>query len=243
MMSVSSKELRGRAWARLKGNYWKSFGASIVGNIVGSVGLIFTAGPMTAGLARYYVKQQREENPEFGEIFSGFSRYGSTLGGYILRCLFIFLWGIIPIVGQFFAVWVKPFAYSQMYYLMMDEGLGANESITRSKEMMAGYKWKLFCLEFSFIGWILLCLLTFGIGWLFLMPYYEAAHAEFYAELVECHKLPSERREEGEDPFANQPAEQLVEQPVEEPVETPTEESAEAPVEEQPTESAPEDKE
>lgn len=203
MMEVSSKELRNRAWNRLKGNYWKSFGASIVGGIVGGIGLIFTSGPTTAGVCRYYVKQQREENPEFGEIFSGFSRYGSALGGYILRAIFIFLWGIIPIVGQLFAVWVKPFAYSQMYYLMMDYGLSAGDSITKSKEMMAGYKWKLFCLEFSFIGWILLCLLTFGIGWLFLMPYYEAAHAEFYAELIACHELPDNHREHREEHRGN----------------------------------------
>lgn len=186
-MDVSCKELRQRAWNRLGGNYWKSFGASIVGGIVGGAGLIFTSGAMSAGVANYYIQQQRDQDPEFGEIFSGFSRYGSALGGSILRALFIFLWGLIPFVGQLFAVWVKPFAYSQMYYYMMDQGLGAGDSITKSKESMKGYKWKLFKLNLSFIGWYFLAVLTLGIGYLFLQPYVEATMAEFYAELLSCN--------------------------------------------------------
>ena len=49
--------------------------------------------------------------------------------------------------------------------------------------MMSGNKWRLFKLNFSFIGWSLLCVLTFGIGTLFLIPYINAATAEFYVEL------------------------------------------------------------
>ncbi len=187
MMNVRCKELRQRAREHLKGNYWKSFGASFVGSFIGGLGMIFTLGPMEAGVNRYYVKQQREENPEFGEIFSGFERYGSTLGGSILRALYIFLWNLIPFVGQIIGGLMKPFAYSQMFYLMLDKGYGANQSITESKKMMNGYKWKLFKLDFSFIGWMFLCVLTFGIGFLFLAPYMDATMAEFYAELLSCH--------------------------------------------------------
>ncbi len=227
-MEVSCKELRQRAWNRLAdGNYWQSFGASVVGAIVGSVGFIFTAGAMSAGVTSYYIKQQRDQDPEFGEIFCGFERYGSTLGGYLLRAIFIFLWSIIPIVGQIFGAWVKPLAYSQMYYLMMDEGLGAGDSITRSKEMMNGYKWKLFKLNLSFIGWYLLGVLTFGIGMLFLAPYLDATMAEFYAELRRCH---------GEDGDVDEVFDLTsdAEKPVEEaPVEA-KQISEEAPVEEEP---------
>ena len=49
--------------------------------------------------------------------------------------------------------------------------------------MMNGNKWRLFKLEFSFIGWTLLCVLTLGIGAAFLIPYVNAATAEFYVEL------------------------------------------------------------
>ena len=49
--------------------------------------------------------------------------------------------------------------------------------------MMKGNKWRLFKLEFSFIGWLVLCVLTLGIGTFFLIPYVNAANAEFYTEL------------------------------------------------------------
>ena len=49
--------------------------------------------------------------------------------------------------------------------------------------MMKGNKWRLFKLSFSFIGWGILCVLTFGVGTFFLMPYINAAFAEFYVEL------------------------------------------------------------
>ena len=247
IMDVSCKELRKRAWNRLAdGNYWQSFGASVVGSIVGSIGLIFTAGAMDAGVTNYYIKQQRDQDPEFTEIFGGFERYGSTLGGYILRSIFIFLWSIIPIFGQIFGVWVKPFAYSQMYYFMMDEGLGANDSITKSKEMMNGYKWKLFKLSLSFIGWYLLGALTFGIGMLFLAPYVDATMAEFYAELLRCHGA---SKESGDDQTSAEAVFDLTDAvetttPVEEteaPAETAAEETAaeETAAEEPQSEEAP----
>ena len=51
--------------------------------------------------------------------------------------------------------------------------------------MMIGHKWRLFCLEFSFIGWTLLAaIFTFGIGMLWVIPYREAAIAAFYDDLA-----------------------------------------------------------
>ena len=49
--------------------------------------------------------------------------------------------------------------------------------------MMAGNRWRLFCLRFSFIGWGILCALTLGIGNLALRPYEMAAIAAFYREI------------------------------------------------------------
>lgn len=48
---------------------------------------------------------------------------------------------------------------------------------------MEGNRWRLFCLQFSFIGWMLLSSLTFGLGNLALRPYQEAAYAAFYREV------------------------------------------------------------
>ena len=52
-----------------------------------------------------------------------------------------------------------------------------------SREMMQGYKWKLFLLDFSFIGWWLLTLVTLGLGAFVLVPYFQTATAVFYEDL------------------------------------------------------------
>ena len=52
-----------------------------------------------------------------------------------------------------------------------------------SQRYMKGYKWQLFCLDFSFIGWILLGALCCGIGTLWVTPYQQAARANFYENL------------------------------------------------------------
>ena len=60
----------------------------------------------------------------------------------------------------------------------------ASEAIEQSKVMMAGNKGRLFCLQFSFIGWYLLAALTAGVGSIFLAPYTKAAETAFYLDLT-----------------------------------------------------------
>ena len=79
---------------------------------------------------------------------------------------------------------VEWWPYAMTYYILNDNPeMSANDAITRSREMMDGHKWQLFCLRFSFIGWYLLSALTFGILLIVVMPYMQAAEAEFYEKL------------------------------------------------------------
>jgi len=49
---------------------------------------------------------------------------------------------------------------------------------------MSGNRWRLFCLQISFIGWeILSALLTLGIGGLWITPHKQTATAAFYQEI------------------------------------------------------------
>lgn len=84
---------------------------------------------------------------------------------------------------------VKSLSYSMTFYVMVDFNLSGTEAISKSVELMKGYKAKLFRLGLSFFGWYLLSSLTFGIGAIFLAPYVEATVAEFYAELLDCHGI------------------------------------------------------
>ena len=91
------------------------------------------------------------------------------------------------------------------YILAENPEMGANDAITRSKELMKGNKWRLFCLDFSFIGWDILSAFTLGIGDLWLTPYRSAAAAAFYRELV-----PLEKGEEPEEMQETQTEEDVI---------------------------------
>ncbi len=69
------------------------------------------------------------------------------------------------------------------YILIDNPVMTAGEARRKSMEIMKGNKWKLFCLQFSFIGWILLSILTFGILFLWVIPAMEMSKIAFYKEI------------------------------------------------------------
>ena len=62
--------------------------------------------------------------------------------------------------------------------------LGILDALRNSARIMRGNKWRLFCLNLSFIGWALLTVLTCGIGLFWLIPYMNASFTEFYDEVA-----------------------------------------------------------
>ena len=90
------------------------------------------------------------------------------------------LWTLLFIIPGI----IKSYEYSIIPYILADDPeISSKDAFKKAKQMMKGNKWRLFKLEFSFIGWFVLCVLTLGIGTFFLIPYINAANAEFYVEL------------------------------------------------------------
>ena len=68
---------------------------------------------------------------------------------------------------------VKTYSYAMTPYIMSEHpSLTANEAITESRRIMDGNKWRLFCLDFSFIGWELLCSLPLYAGGFLVLKYF-----------------------------------------------------------------------
>lgn len=147
--------------------------------VVGTVWLIIS-GPTSVGYAKFNLNLVDNNLPQFRDLFWGFNYFGKTVAMQLLRILYIFLWTLCFIIPGLIA----QFKYALAPYLMAENPeMSPNEAISESKRLMDGEKWRLFCLEFSFIGWYFLCLLTLGIGFLWLRPYKEAAYAAFYREI------------------------------------------------------------
>lgn len=133
----------------------------------------------------------RQKEPEIGTLFNYFSHWKTAAAAGALQALIVFLWSLLLIVPGIIA----GYSYAMTQYILAENPeLSASEALGKSKEMMAGNRWRLFCLQFSFIGWDILAALTFGIGNLWLNPYKQAATAAFYREVYSdaypTHKIP-----------------------------------------------------
>ncbi len=154
---------------------------------VGVVMLIIGAA-VEVGYNKYNIALfESDEPPSLKVLFSSFSMFGRALWLRVLIGLKVVLWSLLFVVPGIIAA----YRYAMAPYILADNPeLTASQCIEKSKEMMATNKWRLFCLQFSFIGWMLLCGLTFGLGTIFLAPYMKAADTAFYME--RAGKLPVE---------------------------------------------------
>lgn len=149
---------------------------------IGSIASLLITAPLAFGFTITFLNFMRGIGREemVGQPFKAFNQYGRYLGTSLLMTLYIFLWMLLLIVPGI----IKGYSYAMTPYIMHDNpDMGADNCIEKSMKMMSGYKWKLFLLDLSFIGWALLCLLTLGIGFLWLTPYMECSHAKFYEDL------------------------------------------------------------
>lgn len=155
-------------------------GVVIISAIIGGLYSIFVTDALTVGTCNYFIKNT-DSKPSFKDIFSGFKvKYGRNIGTLLLSGIKAFLWTLLFIIPGI----IKSYEYSIIPYILADDPeISSKDAFKKAKQMMKGNKWRLFKLEFSFIGWFVLCVLTLGIGTFFLIPYINAANAEFYVEL------------------------------------------------------------
>ena len=155
-------------------------GVVIISAIIGGLYSIFVTDALTVGTCNYFIKNT-DSNPSFKDVFSGFKvKYGRNIGTLLLVGIKLVLWTLLFIIPGI----IKSYEYSIIPYILADDPeISSKHAFRKAKQMMKGNKWRLFKLEFSFIGWFVLCVLTLGIGTFFLIPYSNAATAEFYVEL------------------------------------------------------------
>lgn len=156
----------------------------IVGLIVFVVSyayLIFVAYPIQVGKNKFFL-EARKGNKSFGLLFSSFkeNRYLDVVKGMAWMLLFQYLWTLCFIIPGI----IKAYSYSMTPFILADNpSIGYQRALKLSMQMTDGYKWNIFVLQLSYIGWYLLGILCCGIGTLFVSPYYIASLTETYAAL------------------------------------------------------------
>ena len=154
---------------------------SLVGSIGYGVAALVVAGPLTMGFFISIVRNYHYQKVEVANLFDGFKNFVNNMVLGLLQAVYILLWTLLLFIPGI----VKSYAYSMAYFVSLDNPeLNADQCITKSKELMNGYKWKLFCLDLSYIGWMLLCCLTLGILAFWVVPRMQTARYAFYCDLV-----------------------------------------------------------
>jgi uncharacterized membrane protein len=189
-MALSNAEITARARAMLKGSWKLPILASAIFltiilllnciPLIGWIGALVISGPFTLGYCMAYLAFVRMRQMRLSQLFDGFPQFANAFIAYLLRIIFVILWTLLLIIPGIIAA----LGYSMTFFIMADNpGMEGLLAITKSKELMRGRKWKLFCLGCRFIGWFLLGILSLGIGFIWIVPYFQTSVTLFYEDL------------------------------------------------------------
>ena len=142
---------------------------------------IFVFNPLKVGCFTFFRDNVTEPPADFGSIGLGFRDYGHTFITLFLTDLFLTLWTLLFIIPGL----IKSYSYRMVPYILAEHPeMSPTEIITRSRQMMDGQKWHVFCYDLSFIGWIILSIFTLGIlGIFWVNPYKDNSDAALYLAL------------------------------------------------------------
>lgn len=108
---------------------------------VGSIIDLILSGPLMLGMASVALVVATGGKAKAEELFSGFKNFVTAFVAGLLQSIYLALWSLLII-----PIFIKPFSYALTFYILRDNPeMSGNEAITRSREMMDGNKWKLFC--------------------------------------------------------------------------------------------------
>ena len=118
---------------------------SFVSILVGLVALV-----LNAGYYCYCFGILRREEMPYESLFDAFPFAGKVILLSIVEGVFIFLWSMLFVIPGIIAAYRYSFA---MLNLCENPELGVMEALNLSKQQTFGYKWQLFVLQLSFIGY------------------------------------------------------------------------------------------
>lgn len=130
--------------------------ALLVYAVISIIITLIIGGAGKLGYARYNLNLVDGKDAQFGDLFSQFHRLGDGFVMNLLVGIYTFLWSLLFVIPGI----IKSFSYAMTPYILYEHPeYNPNYAITVSREIMDGNKFRLFCLNFSFIGWDLLCAL------------------------------------------------------------------------------------
>ena len=142
---------------------------------------IFLSNVISVGGHGWMLRHLRGEDVGIGEITAAFRIYKPAMVTMLVRDVYVWLWSLL----LFFPGIIAHYAYLLVPYIIYENpNLTANQAIKMSRTMTKGYKFDLFVLNLSFIGWDILSGITGGVvGIFWTNPYKGLAFAGAYDDL------------------------------------------------------------
>ncbi|MBR4150008.1 MAG: DUF975 family protein [Firmicutes bacterium] len=121
--------------------------------IAASVYSYMVAGPLSLGLAFYFLRVFRMQEHRTKLLFDGFSHFRNALGVYVMVMIRIFLWSFLFIIPGIIAA----FRFSMAFFVLADDPEKDPLTCLRESDMMMrGNKTNLLYILAGFIGWYIL---------------------------------------------------------------------------------------
>ena len=147
--------------------------------VVGTIAALVISGAISMGVHDIVLRLTRgEDSVNIGDVFNHFDGTSISIG--LLTALYTFLWTMLFFIPGI----IKSFSYSMAFFVHLDHPeFTANQCITESRRLMAGHRWKLFCLGLSYIGWMFVGAFCLGFGGYWVSAWSYTATAVFYTDL------------------------------------------------------------
>lgn len=172
--------------ALFKDRIWASV-IIIIGAALSLFYWIFVSKVIEVGNDRFFLENRRFTKTKASKLLLLYRLGKTTHTAYtmFLKNLYTILWAF-TIVGGF----IKYYSYYLVPYILAENpNMKTKDVLKLSRDMMNGYKWEMFKLDLSFIGYYLLGLLTLNISNIvFTTPYMNATKAEAYMLIRDMSK-------------------------------------------------------
>ena len=164
--------------ALFKDRIWAS-AIIIIGATLSLFYWIFVSKVIEVGKVRFFLENRRFVKTKANKLILPYRLGKANNIAYtmFLKNLYTILWGL-TIIGGF----IKYYSYCLVPYILAENpNISPKRALKLSQDMMNGYKWEMFKLDISFIGYYFLGILTLNISNLvFTTPYINCTKAETY---------------------------------------------------------------
>ncbi len=137
--------------------------AAFITLVVGFAEVVFGC-----GYNLYHLGVRRGREMGYNTLTEAFTFAGKAILLAVVMEIFIFLWSLLFVIPGIIAAYRYRFAFLN---LCENPDIGIMDAIRMSKVQTAGYKWQLFVVDLSFLGWLILSACTAGILLIWVEPY------------------------------------------------------------------------